>query len=210
MSSVTTTKPEPAHRMKSDARRASILAAAAAVFAERGYSGTTTDAVAKAAGVSQPYVVRMFGTKETLFLEVLGRSLQRLKDAFREVIATPPGPDDPPELPGRIGHAYIDLLADRGMLLSLMQAFMLGTDPVIGPAARQGFLDMYLLLRDEAGMTPEDAGQFLSGGMMINTLVGLRMADEFGSNPDVAELIRTCAPNKTADFRRLAASDLIA
>jgi len=210
MSSVSIAKPEAAPRMKSDARRASILAAAASVFAERGYSGTTTDAVAKAAGVSQPYVVRMFGTKETLFVEVLNRSLERLKETFRRVIATPPGPDDPPELSARIGHAYVDLLADRGLLLSLMQAFMMGSDPVVGPVVRQGFLDMYRLLRDEAGMTPEEASLFLSGGMMINTLVGLRMADDYETDPDAAELIVSCAPNKAADFRRLAAADSVA
>ncbi len=209
MSSVSDTQPEHATRMKSDARRASILAAAASVFAERGYSGTTTDAVAKAAGVSQPYVVRLFGTKETLFVEVLRRSLDRLKQAFRSIIGSPAAPDDPPELSARIGHAYIDLLADRGLLLSLMQAFMMGSDPVIGPVVRSGFLDMYRLLRDEAGMTPEEAGTFLSGGMMLNTLVGLRMVDD-DDDPDAAELISICAPNKTADFRRLAAADAIA
>ena len=50
----------------SDARRSS--SAARTVFAERGYAAST-DQVARAAGVSQPYVVRLFGTKRELFLE---------------------------------------------------------------------------------------------------------------------------------------------
>src|SRR6476660_8360983 len=96
----------PQPRMKSEERRESILAAAAGVFGNFGYFGTTTDEVAKAAGVSQPYVSRMFGTKEQLFLEVLERSLARLIAAFREVIAQGTGPD----LTTRLGVAYVDLL----------------------------------------------------------------------------------------------------
>ena len=52
-------------------RREQILEAATVVFGERGYAGGTTDAIARAAGISQAYVVRMFGSKEDLFLAVV-------------------------------------------------------------------------------------------------------------------------------------------
>jgi len=76
-----------AERIPAAQRRELILEAATGVFAERGYAGSTTDQVAKAAGISQPYVVRMFGTKETLFLEALDRAQGKLLRAFRDVIA---------------------------------------------------------------------------------------------------------------------------
>src|SRR5659263_777497 len=57
-------------RMTGEARREQILSAALPAFAEGGYAGTTTDQVARAAGVSQPYVVRLFGSKKQLFLEL--------------------------------------------------------------------------------------------------------------------------------------------
>lgn len=190
--------------MRSDERRASILEAATAVFGERGYVGTTTDAVAKAAGVSQPYVVRMFGTKEQLFLEVLGRALDRLLATFRSVV-TEHG-DGSKELGARIGTAYADLLQDRGLLLSLMQGFMLGADPVIGPAARAGFLDVYRFLREEAGFSAEFADDFLSHGMMLNTLVAIGMAGEYDRDPAARELIETCAPGKAPMIVELARS----
>jgi TetR/AcrR family transcriptional regulator len=199
MSSVTTV--EAPTRMKSEERREVILAAAAAVFGERGYVGATTDAVAKAAGISQPYVVRMFGTKSALFQAVLVRSLDRLIAAFREEIAE--NIANSQELHMCIGRRYIELLADRGLLLSLMQAFMLGADPEIGPTARAGFLRVYLLLRDEAGFSPEEATQFLSGGMMINTLVGLRMGADFDSDPTVHEMLTATMPTKAAMLRDL-------
>lgn len=199
MSSVTIA---PATRMKSEERRELILAAAAGVFGERGYVGATTDAVAKAAAVSQPYVVRMFGTKAALFQAVLTRSLDTLLREFRREIAEQGPASD--ELPMCIGRRYLELLADRGLLLSLMHGFMLGADPEIGPTVRKGFMDVYRLLRDEARFSPEQAADFLSGGMMINTLVGLRMGAEFDTDPEVRELLTAAVPSKTSLLRDLA------
>ncbi|CAN5182927.1 TetR family transcriptional regulator [soil metagenome] len=178
--------------MKSEERRESILAAAAGVFGNYGYYGATTDQVAKAAGVSQPYVSRMFGTKEQLFLEVLERSLATLIATFRAEIAKGLGPD----LARRLGIAYVDLLQDRGLLLSLMHAFVMGSDPVIGKAGRRGFIDVYELLRTEAGFSVEQAGDFLAGGMLLNTMVGLRMSDEYDSNELVRECLAAAVPHK--------------
>jgi TetR/AcrR family transcriptional regulator len=202
MSSVTTILPEkltePATRMRSGDRRELILEAATAVFGERGYVGTTTDAVARAAGVSQPYVVRMFGTKETLFLEVLHRALDKLLATFRTALADGVAAGESGQTVGhRIGQAYGDLLSDRGLLLSLMHAFILGSDPVIGKAAREGFLEVYKFLRLEAGFSSLEADDFLAHGMMMNTMVGLRMADEYANgDPCAVDLLETALPNK--------------
>jgi AcrR family transcriptional regulator len=202
MSSVTTTLPEKLAeaptRMRAEDRRELILEAATAVFGERGYVGTTTDAVAKAAGVSQPYVVRMFGTKEALFLEVLHRALDKLLVTFRAALADGiAAGESGMDVAHRIGMAYADLLTDRGLLLSLMHAFILGSDPVVGKAAREGFLDVYKFLRFEAMFSPEDADIFLAHGMMMNTMVGLRMADEYANgDPCAIDLLETAMPTK--------------
>ncbi|MEP6480954.1 MAG: TetR/AcrR family transcriptional regulator [Rhodoglobus sp.] len=178
--------------MKSEDRRELIIAAAAGVFGDYGYFGATTDQIAKAAGVSQPYVSRMFGTKEQLFLEVLERSLGALVAAFTAEIARGTGPD----LMQRIGRAYADLLNDRGLLLSLMQAFIMGSDPVIGKAGRAGFLRVYELLRNDAGFDPDETRAFLANGMLINTLVGLRMSDEYETNIVAEECLAAALPEK--------------
>ena len=185
----------PATRMRAADRRELILEAASEVFGELGYGGATTDKVAKAAGVSQPYVVRMFGTKEQLFLEVLRRAGARLLAVFRAELAKGPNTPEAP-LGRRFGLAYVELLRDRGILLSLMHGFVMGSDPVIGPAAREGFLDVYRFLRREAGFDAEEVRQFLAGGMLLNTLVGLRMSDDYESDMDAAECMATAAPQK--------------
>lgn len=194
MSSMTPPGTEPTARMRAEDRRELVLEAATAVFGDRGYVGATTDAVARAAGVSQPYVVRMFGTKEALFLAVLGRALDRLIATFTaEIEADPEASAD--DLHRRIGVAYVELLADRGLLLSLMHAFVLGADPAIGRAAREGFLDVYRLLRSRGGFSDTEAADFLAGGMLLNTLAGIRMADEV-DDPDARELLEAVAPTK--------------
>lgn len=191
----------PAHE-----RREQILAAAAKVFGERGYVGATTDAVAREAGVSQPYVVRMFGSKAALFGAVLNRSLDRLLDMFRDAAYEHDHlPAGGPEagLEQCIGRNYIELLRDRGILLSLMQAFMLGADPEIGPTARAGWTRIYRVLRDELGLAPEAVVDVLSRGMLVNTLVGLQLAADW-DDPDVREMIGTATPHKADVLRDLA------
>ena len=98
--------PAPATRMRSADRRELILEAATAVFGELGFGGATTDKIARAAGVSQPYVVRMFGTKELLFLEVLRRAGSRLLAVFRAELAKGPSTPESP-LGHRFGQAYV-------------------------------------------------------------------------------------------------------
>ena len=180
----------PIPRMKAEDRRGLIIESATAVFGDYGYYGTTTDQIARAAGVSQPYVVRMFGTKEKLFVEVLHRALELLMAAFRRALAA----DDEQTLVRRLGLSYVALLEHRGLLLSLMHAFVLGSDPVIGAKAREGFLQVYEFLRTEAGMTSNEAGLFLAGGMLSNTMIGLRMTDMDSKDPIAHELLTACFP----------------
>ena len=192
---------EPRRRIPAAERRESILAAASIVFGERGYAGATTDQIATAAGISQAYVVRTFGSKENLFIEVARRAVGRIETAFRAAIAA----DDRP-VQERLGTAYVDLIADRGTLLSLLHIFSLGHDPAIGPVGRAGFMDIYRLVRDEAGLSAEDAGHFLAEGMLINTVLALQLHDS--TDPDAIELVTEACGGDLTKFRTLAAAAL--
>ena len=177
-------------RMSSDARREQIIAAAVAVFGAKGYVGTTTDDVARAASISQPYVVRLFGTKEKLFLAALGDSLETLLRAFADA----KNDGRPGDVQEKMGAAYLGLIEMRGLHQILSQAFMLGAHPVIGPTARAGFARVWRFLRDDAGMSADDARQFLAMGMLINTMLGLRMTGEYGRDAGMTELLDGCFP----------------
>jgi AcrR family transcriptional regulator len=185
---------DTARRLTSDERREQIVRAAIAVFGARGYVGATTDEVAKAAGVSQPYVVRLFGTKESLFLAALNECLEILLDRFRTAAAAKDS-DEP--LERRIGHVYVGLLDVRGLHQTLSHAFLLGAHPVIGPCARDGFAQVWAFLRD-TGFDSEAAREFLAQGMLITTMIGLRLVDDYDRDPRITELFETCFPSKLA------------
>ena len=186
----TDAEPDAKGRMSSDERREQIIEAAIAVFGAKGYVGTTTDDVARAASVSQPYVVRLFGTKENLFLAALGSALERLLVAFRSA----PDVGDLHERGELMGQTYLNLLEVRGLHQILSHAFLLGAHPVIGPAARAGFAQVWHFLREDAGFSAEEAQKFLAMGMLINTMVGLRMTEEYGKDAGMTELFDECFP----------------
>lgn len=193
---VTTTASRPdttGRRMSSEERREQIIAAAIVVFGARGYEGTTTDDVARTAGVSQPYVVRLFGSKENLFLAAMQSSLDELMRVFRVALA-----DEATDKPvaKRIGQAYVELLSVRGLHQTLSHAWLLGGHPVIGPAARRGFADVWRFFREDAGLDAEEARKFLAEGMLINVMIGMRLVDDYGSDPSITELFRACFPTE--------------
>ncbi|MEV4687351.1 TetR/AcrR family transcriptional regulator [Microbacterium sp. LWH3-1.2] len=186
---------EAGKRLSSDERRRQILVAALAVFGTRGYEGATTDEVARAAGVSQPYVVRLFGSKENLFLAAIEDALARLLAAFRAALAEE---DDGAGITAgkRIGRAYVDLIEVRGLHQTLAHAYLLGSNPVIGAAARRGFASVWRFFRDEMGLDTDEARAFLAEGMLISTMIGLRIVDDYGSDPQITELFRSCFPSE--------------
>jgi TetR/AcrR family transcriptional regulator len=189
MSSMPRTSTATDTRMPASERRELILDAARELFGARGYHGTTTDQIAKAAGISQPYVVRMFGTKEKLFLEVIGGALQTLLDSFRTVLAHHVESGESHELLApKLGNAFIDLVQTKGLHRSLMQGFVSGGEPVIGDAGRQGFLEVYAFLRDEAGFEPDEVQGFLASGMLSSVLLCIELPSVFGVDVRATEL----------------------
>ena len=169
-------------RIPSAERRALTLDAATDVFAAHGYFGASTDQIARAAGISQPYVVRMFGTKEKLFVEVIQRSLARILESFRLALELKPAA--PLQA---LGAAYVSLAQAEQVHLILLQAFAASADPVIGPAARAGFEELLGFLLHTAQLSMDEAEAFLSRGMLINTLMAIDLSD--GGSTDSRDLV---------------------
>jgi len=55
-------------RQSADERRRHVLEAAIATFAAEGYHGASTTDIARAAGISQPYIYALYRNKHDLFL----------------------------------------------------------------------------------------------------------------------------------------------
>ncbi|GIG37863.1 hypothetical protein Cpa01nite_32440 [Cellulomonas pakistanensis] len=180
--------------MSGDQRREQILAAAVEVLAEGGYAGTTTDQVARAAGVSQPYVVRLFGSKQRLFLEAYRHATERVLAAMS---AVEPGPG----AVERTGRAYVELMADRDLLRVLMHGFTAG-DPEVTALARHTLGEVFRLFR--ARVEPDDpdgdetARRFVADGMLINVLLSSDGFAHAGEDPAFDALLRCFAPEVVA------------
>ena len=78
MSSTATTR----KRLTAGERREAVLEAAMAEFAHGGLHGTSTEAIAARAGISQPYLFKLFGTKKELFLGTISLGFRRTREAF--------------------------------------------------------------------------------------------------------------------------------
>src|SRR5256885_9564734 len=74
-------------RRSAEERREEILGAALVEFAAHGFDGGSTEAIARAVGISQPYVFRLFGTKKELFIATIERCMSGTLEMFRTAAA---------------------------------------------------------------------------------------------------------------------------
>lgn len=75
-------------------RMEQTLAAAHALFAERGFTAVTMDDVAAAVGVTKPLLYNYFGNKERLYLACLEESADALVSTVLEAVAAASRPPD--------------------------------------------------------------------------------------------------------------------
>ncbi len=73
--------------MSAAARREVVLAAAAELFAERGYRGASIDAIASRSGVTPPVLYEHFASKQALYRELLDRHFAELREVWGEHFA---------------------------------------------------------------------------------------------------------------------------
>lgn len=144
-----------------------MLAAAVTEFAKSGYAGTSTDAIAKRAGISQPYLFRLFGTKKDLFIATLNlvddRIVRELTNAIKGL--------DSEEAMHAMGMAYLTLLQDTEMLQMQMHSYAAATsDPDIAAACRRTFEVLWHLVKDKLGLDQEMIQDFFANGMLISVM----------------------------------------
>lgn len=118
-----TTSPEHTTRITAEERREVVLEAAIIEFARNGLAGSSTETISTRAGISQPYLFKLFGTKRALFLAAYDRVMTRIDTTLDEAAAA--HPDDPD---GAMNDAYIELLKRRDDQLLLLQAYAAAGD----------------------------------------------------------------------------------
>jgi AcrR family transcriptional regulator len=165
-------------RKTKEERREEILDAAIAEFAEQGLHGASTEEIARLAGISQPYVFRLFGTKKELYLAVITRCFRQTLEIFQRAAEGLRGE----EALHAIGTAYGELLeSDRIYLRAQMQAYAACEDPEICAVVRHGFGDLVSYVERVSGVNPQELALFFAHGMLTNVLASMNApAEEWG------------------------------
>ena len=168
-------------RMTADERRDAIIAAGVAEFATGGLVGASTDAIAHRAGVSQPYVFQLFGTKKDLFIAVVRRCFERTRLVFEDAARTFVLGSNPvcETALDAMGQAYMDLLTDRTLLLLQLQAYAACSDPDVRDAVREEFARLHQRVAEISGASMQDVHRFFAEGMLLN----IAAAVEFETRP---------------------------
>lgn len=194
-----TATPTKTTRMDASSRRELMLQAATRAFAQGGFAGTSTNAVAKEANVSQPYVIRMFGTKRELFRLVFQRAIDGIMDAFDAVLSsTEPHPDG--GVWTALGAAYTELATDRDLLMVMTHGFTAGNTPEIGAQGRSGLGAIYQQIREGTGCTPNEARDFLAQALLLNCLLTMQASELAEKKSGLDELV-SCAFGSPLDRR---------
>jgi AcrR family transcriptional regulator len=154
-------------------RREALIEAAAEVFAKHGFHGTPTTAVARAAGISQAYLFRLFPTKEELYVAAVERCYERLAATMRAGAESARRAGIEP-LEG-MGLAYGELLQDRTTLGGTLHVFAAasGEDATIRDAARAGYGMLFELVKQLSGADDDKLRDFFARGMLITVLAGM-------------------------------------
>ncbi|MFE2285179.1 TetR/AcrR family transcriptional regulator [Streptomyces sp. NPDC059443] len=156
-------------RQSADERRERVLLAAIAEFSAGGYHGTSTEAIARRAGVSQPYVFRLFPGKRALFTAAAVRSFEQTGAAYARAAAGLRGP----AALAAMSRARDGLLDDGGVLLMRLQAVTASAslsasasasadDPEFAGLVRRCWSDLWDLVRACSGAAPAEVAAFFA------------------------------------------------
>jgi len=160
----------PRTRIPAAERREQVVVIALRHFAEGGYHGTSTEAIAAETGVSQPYLFRLFGTKRDLFLACCDVCNRRVRDQFLAAAAATPAGDDRLQA---MGEAYLDLLGDEHLLRFQLQMYAACADSEIRAHVRRGYGELVAEVRAASGVDEARLWSFFATGMLLNVVATL-------------------------------------
>ena len=161
-------------RQTAEERREDVIAAATGEFARKGLHGASTDAIARAAGISQPYLYRLFKTKKELYLETSARRMEETYQAFERASRGKTGA----EALEAMGDVYTQLIEDRERLQLMLQCFADCDDPEVRTAVRRVWRDLVELIERVSGEPPEVVSAFFAKGMLLNVMNAMQLFED--------------------------------
>jgi len=161
-------------RHTADERREDVIAAAIIEFATHGLEGASTEAIAARAGISQPYVLRLFGTKKALFLASVGRVTSQIMTLWARALDEIDPALSPEQKLWAIGGYYHELVREVNGLRLVLQSFSAAEDPEVRAEAHRCLRDMHAWVKRETGADPTAIQQWFAIGMMLTVAASIR------------------------------------
>jgi AcrR family transcriptional regulator len=177
-------------RQTAEERRAEVLEAAAVEFARAGFHGASTDAIARQAGISQPYLFRLFGSKKDLYLAAVRRCFRRTLEAMQAAAEGLRGD----EAMHAMGAAYVELLStDPTMLQAQLQTYAAALDDAdVRQAVRDGYGDLYTYVERVSGASSPKLADFFAKGMLLNVVAAMGLHEETPHEAWAERLVGGC------------------
>jgi AcrR family transcriptional regulator len=163
-------------RQSAQQRREHVIEAAIYEFAAEGYHAGSTTAIARRAGISQPYIYALFENKQDLFLAAYRQVTERIK--ARLVAAAADGAD-PEERLRAMGEAYLEAIKRPAEVLCQLQAYAAAGEPSLRGPIREEFLSVFEAVREAAGASREETAWFFAGGIFLAIAGALGVPREF-------------------------------
>ena len=179
-----------ATRQTAEVRREDVLLAAVEEFARAGFHGASTDAIARKAGISQPYLFRLFGSKKDLYLAAVRRCFRRTLEAMQAASEGLRGE----EALDAMGQAYGLLLStDPTMLQAQLQTYAASLDDAdVRQAVRDGYGDLYAYAERVSGASDARLARFFANEMLLNVIAAMGFHDEPEPEPWAYRLMTGC------------------
>ncbi|PPF36391.1 TetR family transcriptional regulator [Rathayibacter sp. AY1A2] len=159
--------PSPSTRSTAEAQRERITAAALHVFARTGYAATPITEVAAEAGVSPAYVFRLFPGKLGVFVAAVDRCYEQVAST----LAAAGEASDPADRLEAMTVAYIDLIADRDLIMLQSQAQSACEVPEIREAVRRGISAVVRTVTVVSGADGPAVQRFVAYGQLCHLIV---------------------------------------
>ncbi|PPH07274.1 TetR family transcriptional regulator [Rathayibacter sp. AY1C1] len=160
----------PSSRSTAEAQRERITAAALHVFARTGYAATPITEVAAEAGVSPAYVFRLFPGKLGVFVAAVDRCYEQVASTLAAAGEASPS-SDPADRLEAMTVAYIDLIADRDLIMLQSQAQSACDVPEIREAVRRGISAVVRTVTVVSGADGPAVQRFVAYGQLCHLIV---------------------------------------
>ncbi|MFF9073951.1 TetR/AcrR family transcriptional regulator [Streptomyces sp. NPDC014735] len=164
--------------MSAEERRESVIRAAITEFARGGYDATSTEAIAKRVGVSQPYLFRLFPNKQAMFLAAAERCISDTRKMFTDAAEGLEGDAAVTAMAGAYQRLIVDDPEKLRMQMQMYAAMVSAGDREFGEVLRAAWLRMWDDVHLALGADIEVTTDFFAYGMLINTLTSLGFPSE--------------------------------